>query len=258
MESYQTLYRLRVQHDYFEGKPCDAVGCRLSPQGVELARQRNLLFRQTAADEWAVSYDRNGAGFSGEGDILTLELYLADSHFTLYTRWPDFCPSGTYELELSKTGGDMDASKAIHPSKKRRDIGSGFCTVSLRLTNDMRQTSSKKKSRLTVLRFHARRIKWEYIFFCRSGSNIPETELRLEDEKDIISFNTLKPTTAYGNKGMSTTTKKAIPMRAIYASKLRLVQQEDGRQKRILLANIEPPTPGRFVTKDCIRQVCYY
>lgn len=26
MESYQTLYRLRVQHDYFEGKPCDAVG----------------------------------------------------------------------------------------------------------------------------------------------------------------------------------------------------------------------------------------
>ena len=46
MESYRILYRLRVQHDYFEGRPCTAIGCRLTPQGIELARQRNLLFRQ--------------------------------------------------------------------------------------------------------------------------------------------------------------------------------------------------------------------
>lgn len=258
MESYQTLYRLRVQHDYFEGGPCVAVGCRLSPQGVELARQRNLLFHQTAADEWAVSYDCNGAEFSAEGDILTLELYLADPHFMLYTQWLDFCPSDAYELELPGTEVNMDVAKAIRASEKRRSIGSGFCTVSLRLTNDMRRTSPKDKPQLTVLHFHARRMKWEYIFFRRTGSNISETELRLEDEKNIIAFKDLKPTTAYGNKGMSTTTKKAIPMRAVYASKLRLVQQEGGKPKRILLANVELPTPGRFVTKDFIRQVCYY
>lgn len=151
MESYQTLYRLRVQHDYFEGRSCDAVGCRLSPQGVELARQRNLLLRQTAADEWAVIYDCNGAEFSAEGDILTLELYLADYHFMLYTQWQDFCPSDAYELELPGTEVEMDATKAIRPSEKRRGIGSGFCSVSLRLTNDMRQKSSGKEKDSTTL-----------------------------------------------------------------------------------------------------------
>ena len=102
-------------------------------------------------------------------------------------------------------------------------------------------------------------MKWEYIFFQRNGNSIPETELKLEDANKQIVFPDLQPTTAYGRKGMSVITKEAIPMRAAYGSKLRLVLQEESKPKRIVLANIEPPVPGRFVTgKGLIRQICYY
>ncbi len=260
MESYRTLYRLRVQHDYFEGRPCDAIGCRLSPQGTELARQRHLLFRRTAADEWAVAYDCNGAAFSEEGDTLTLELYLADPNFTLYTAWQEFRPSDAYELELPGTEPETDAAKAIQPSDKRRKIGSGFCSVSLRLTNEMRQKASENRFVQTVLHFHARSVKWEYIFFRRNAGNIPENGLKLEDENQEIVFGELKPITAYGREGMVATTETAIPMRASYRCRLRLKVQTDGRQqKRILLSRISPPEPGRYQSGQdgIIRQVCY-
>lgn len=259
MESYRILYRLRVQHDYFEGRPCTAIGCRLTPQGIELARQRNLLFRQTAADEWAVLYDCNGAKFNRDDEILSLELYLADPDFTLYTEWKDFCPSDAYELELPVTETETNAAKAILPSDKRRKIGSGFCSVSLHLANAMQPASDGNEPGQAVLHFRSRKVKWEYIFFQRNGNSIPETELKLEDANKQIVFPDLQPTTAYGRKGMSVITKEAIPMRAAYGSRLRLVWQEENKPKRIVLANIGPPVPGRFVTgKGLIRQICYY
>lgn len=259
MESYQKLYSLRVQHDYFEGKPCTAIGCRLTPQGVELARQRNLLFRQTAADEWTVFYDVNGAKFNGNDGILSLELYLADSGFTLYTEWKDFCPSDAYELELPVTETETNAANVILPSDKRRKIGSGFCSVSLHLANAMQLVSDGNEPGQAVLHFRSRRLKWEYIFFQRNGNSIPETGLKLEDANKQIVFPALQPTIAYGRKGMRMRTKEAIPMRAAYGSKLRLVLQEASKPKRIVLANIETPIPGRFAAeKGYIQQVCYY
>lgn len=259
MGNYQTLYSLRVRHDYFEGRSCNAIGCCLSPQGAVLARQRGLLFRQTAADEWSVFYDCNGAEFNRDDEILMLELYLADPNFTLYTEWQDFCPSDSYELELPGTETGMNAANAILPSDKRRKIGSGFCSVSLHLANAMQPTSDGKKPGRAMLHFRSRRVKWEYIFFRRNGNSIPEAELKLEDVNKQIVFPDLQPTTAYGRKGMVTTTEETIPMRAAYGSRLRLVRQESGKPKRILLASIEPPTPGRFVTGEgVLRQVCHY
>lgn len=259
MESYQKLYSLRVQHDYFEGKPCTAIGCRLTPQGVELARQRNLLFRQTAADEWTVFYDANGTGFNGNDGILSLELYLADPNFALYTEWKDFCPSDAYELELPVTETETNAANVILPSDKRRKIGSGFCSVSLHLANAMQLVSDGNEPGQAVLHFRSQRVQWEYIFFQRNGNSIPETKLKLEDANKQIEFPDLKPIVTYGRKGMSVTTKEAIPMRAAYGSKLRLVLQEESKPKRIVLANIESPIPGRFATKKgLIRQICYY
>lgn len=58
MDSYRTLYRIKVEHDYFDGKPCTALQCRLTPQGEALARRRGLLFRQTAENEWTVLFNR--------------------------------------------------------------------------------------------------------------------------------------------------------------------------------------------------------
>lgn len=107
----------------------------------------------------------------------------------------------------------------------------------------------------TVLHFNSQRVRWEYIFFQRNGNSRPETGLKLEDANKQIAFSNLKMITAYGRNGMSMTTEETIPKRTAYGSKLRLVHQEESKQKHILLANIEPPIPGRFVTDEGL---CYY
>ena len=43
MDNYRIIYRIRVEHDYFDGKPCSALECRLTRQGEALVRRRGLL-----------------------------------------------------------------------------------------------------------------------------------------------------------------------------------------------------------------------
>ena len=152
MESYRILYRIKAVHDYFDGKPCTALQCRLTPQGAELARRRGLLFRQTAADEWTLLCQ---AKPDTANDVLTLSLSITDPAFTLYTAWNGLRPSADYALDLPQQEEYVDAATAIHLSGKRRSIGFGFCTVSLRLTEQMAQASEAGQPMQTTLRFHA-------------------------------------------------------------------------------------------------------
>lgn len=261
MENYHTLYRIRVTHDYFEGKSCPALLCRLTPKGEMLARQRGLLFRQADVGEWTILYDSTGAGPDTKHDVLELELYMADPSFVLYTEWKGFRPSAVYELELPVVGQEgQDADVLICLSDKKRRIGTGFCTISLSLTEDMVTAAKKveqeaKEAIQAVLHFRAPSLKWEYLFFSRNGDS-PEG-LFLEDTAGLVKF------TAFTKKGSawSTLSKEKVPMRAIYDCKLRLVQQNgDGKQKRILLSRVEPPEAGRFQSEEpgTIRQVCYF
>lgn len=253
MDNYQLLYRLHVQHEYFEGISCTAIGCRLSPESEELVKQRGLLFRQTAVDEWTILYNKDGADLSNEDEHLLLELYLTDSNFPLYTLWADFSPSAAYELNLPIKEEVIQAVNAIKQTDKRRKIGTGFCTIALDIAKVMQETAP-----VNTLHFHAKSIKWEYLFFLRNGQNLSAADLKLEDTNNAVLFEEMKAVTEYGNSCMKTTSKEAIPIRAVYQSKLRLVQQVEGRSKRLLLAHIEPPVPGRFAVKDVLRQICYY
>lgn len=96
MESYRILYRIKVEHGYFDGEPCPALQCRLTPQGEVLARRRGMLFRQTAPGEWTLLFHTRPT----KDDILMLDLSICDSGFTLYTAWSGFRPSADYMLEL--------------------------------------------------------------------------------------------------------------------------------------------------------------
>lgn len=177
---YPTLYTLNVQHDYFEGTANTAFLCQLSSKGVETARRLNLLFRQTGVNEWAVLFDQSSTQF-GADEVLSLELALADPQFTLYTDWQNFNSSAAYKLELFGTETELDATKAIQLSDGSKPAGSVFCTVSLHLTDEMREKALDNQSLKTSLHFQARSVKWEYLFFERNTQNISENEMKLED-----------------------------------------------------------------------------
>ena len=222
MESYSILYRIRATHDYFDGKPCPSLQCRLTPQGEALAHRRGLLFRQTAVGEWTLLSDNLPA----EDDVLTLDLFLTDPAFMLYTAWQGFQPSAAYGLELPAAEEETDAATVIRPTDKKRGIGSGFCTVTLRMTKELLEAAKAGKPMQAVLCF-------------RSAFKECET---------------------YGQIALRTVSRSRIPMRQSYGCKLRLTAQDEGRQKRILLKQVPPPQPGQFADagKGILRQVCYY
>lgn len=262
MESYRTLYRIAVAHDYFEGQPCTALQCRLSPQGVELARQRGLLFRQTAANEWAVLYDSNGAGPDTENDVLTLEMSLADPAFPLYTAWQNFRPAAAHVLELPRAEESMDAATAIRPAGDgKRKVGTPFCTVLLRLTEQLPEAAKADRPKSALLRFHAPEMQWEYLFLPRGEGIASPGTPALEDTAGKVEFSTFEECEAYGRTAWRTVSKARIPMRTSYGCRLRLVAQTGGRQqKRVLLSRIPPPEPGRYQSGQTgiLRQVCYF
>ena len=257
MESYRILYRIKAVHDYFDGMPCTALQCRLTPQGAELARRRGLLFRQTAADEWTLLCQANP---DTANDVLTLSLSITDPAFTLYTMWDGLRPSADNALELPQQKEELDAATAIHLSGKRRSIGSSFCTVSLRLTEQMAQASETGQPMQTTLRFHAPEMRWEYLLVFREDGKRPEGRLLLEDTTGKVTFSSFEESEAYGRKALRTVSEGAIPMRRTYGCKLRLTAHEDGRQRRVLLPEVSPPEPGRFhdTERGMLRQVCYY
>lgn len=261
MERYCILYRIAVNHDYFNGIPCTALQCRFAPQGELLARQRNLLFRQTAADRWDIFYDSAGAGPDVENDVLALEISIIDPCFALYTEWKNFRPMASYVLELSQKEEQMDVASVIRSVNEKRKVGTPFCSILLRLTDQLLETAKGRNPTRTLLCFHAPEVQWEYLFLPRGESSFPSGGLVLEDTTGKLEFSAFEKCEAYGRTAWRTVSKGHIPMRMNYEYHLRLVMQNEGRQrKRILLARVGPPEPGRYQSGQTgvIRQVCYY
>ena len=256
MESYSILYRLRAVHDYFDGNPCPSLQCHLTPQGEALAHRRSLLFRQTAAGEWALLSDNLPA----EDDVLTLDLFLTDPAFMLYTAWQGFQPSAAYCLELPAAEEETEAATAIRPTDKKRGIGRGFCTVTLQMTKALLEAAKAGKPMQATLRFRAPSLQWEYVFIPRGETDIPSGRMSLEDAAGKVKFSAFKECETYGQIALRTVSRSRIPMRQSYGCKLRLTAQDEGRQKRILLKQVPPPQPGQFADagKGILRQVCYY
>lgn len=257
MDSYRIIYRIRIEHDYFDGKPCTALQCRLTQQGEALARRRGLLFRQTAPGEWAVLFNREPDTCL---DTLTLALSIADTRFPLYTAWDGFRPLADYELELPQKEETLEAATAIHVSDRKRAIGSGFCTLYLRMTDEMLEAANSGTPMQTVLHFHAPRKRWEYLLISTGGNAVPPGQLQLEDTAGKVQFAAFRQREAYGRQAVRIRSRQRIPMRQAYPCKLRLTAQTEGKQKRVLLSHVPPPEPGRYMDtpRVILRQVCYY
>lgn len=262
MESYHPLYRIIVKHEYFEGKQCSFLQCSLSPQGMLLARQRGLLFRQVMANEWEVLYDAEGAGVDTLNDVLELELSITDCNFVLYTDWKNFNPSISYVLELPLSAEESDAVSAICPAEGKRKIGSPFCTIRLHLTEKLVQSAKAKTPEVCTLHFHTPTLYWEYIFVPHNeDDNESAGDLLLEDTTGKITFCPLYKTQAYGREVWRTKSVEGIPLRSVFGCRLRLVvKNEKSLSKRLLLRQVRTPELGRFQSErlDCLRQVCYY
>lgn len=257
MESYRILYRIRIRHDYFNGQPCKSLECRLTNSGKTLVYRRGLLFRETAPDEWVLLF---GQEPDTRNDELLLNLSILDPKFAIYTDWKGWNPAAAYELRLPSSSETVEAATAIQPTGKRRAIGSGFCTLLLRLTDEMVKAAEEGRPMQTVLHFEAAAAQWEYLFFHNRNEPLPSGQLLLEDRTGQLKFTAFEEQEIRGRKAWVTRTESSIRMCTDYPYRPRLTLYNEGAQKRVLQPDVPPPEPGQFldVPKGILRQICHF
>lgn len=257
MESYRKLYQITVRHEYFGEKPCPSVRLSLSRESEALMNRRGMLFRETGTGSWTLLFNEAP---DTDKDVLHLELSVADPKFTLYTDWLGFKPSDRYELQLPASEDVIDATSAILHTNMKRSIGSGFCGIALRLNEKLVEAAQSGNPEETVLQFHAPKKPWEYLIFPQGYEDIDGKRLLLEDATGNVRFSPFTSCEAYGKEAWRTVSESPIPMRDSYGCRLRLAAMlNNGKQKRILLSQIETPQPGRYMDNpEFLRQVCYF
>ena len=259
--NYHPLYSLRVLHDYFDRGVCRALRCRISPTEAALWHRRGLLFRQPGANEWTILYDSDGAGVDTSSDVLSLEMEMADPAFVLYTLWDGFHPDAAHLLELPRAEETVEAAQAIREAAPRRDIGSGFCRIRIRLTDALFKAAQDGAPWGCTLRFHAPERRWEYLLVPRGGE-MPGTPgtLLLEEAEGRLHFPPFEEAAMYGRNMLRTVSEEAVPMRERYGYRLRAVAPSGSAGRtRTVLRHIDPPEAGRFMDAEAglLRQVCH-
>lgn len=260
MGTYRPLYSLRVEHDYYDNLACRALAFRLKAGGVDLCRRRGLLFRQTAVNEWTLLYDCDSAGVDTSSDKVEAELCITDPAFVLFTDWAALRPENAYTLELPASRDTVEATEAIRESADRRRIGSGFCSVSILMTEKILAAAQKEKHKTCTLRFHAPQCKWEYLLVPRDGGSPDPRQCRMEEQGGTLAFTPFKTFKAYGLEVLRTVSQEAVPMKEHYAYKLKVFSSATGSGRRqVLLKYVPPPEPSKFLDAEpgLLRQVCY-
>lgn len=262
MNTYRPLYSFRIEHDYFVGGICQVMQCAVLPSGQELMTQRGLMLRQMAQNEWTVLYDADGAGLDTASDVIAFGLSISDPAFVLYTEWQGFNPSTVYCLNLPLVNGDADATNVIVATENKKRIGMPLCTIYFRITEDIWKTAVNGTPQKDTIKFRSPERYWEYIFIKQNGNSaIPGECLRLDADKNLLTFKTFERTSEFGRDAYRTVSEKAVPIRESYDYRLNLVAipESNNLQKQVLLRNIEHPKPGQFKSDaDKLRQVCYF
>lgn len=235
MGTYRPLYSLRVEHDYYDNLACRALAFRLKAGGVDLCRRRGLLFRQTAVNEWTLLYDCDSAGVDTSSDKVEAELCITDPAFVLFTDWAALRPENVYTLELPASRDTVEAAEAIRESADRRRIGSGFCSVSILMTEKILAAAQKEKHKTCTLRFHAPQCKWEYLLVPRDGGSPDPRQCRMEEQGGTLAFTPFKTFKAYGLEVLRTVSQEAVPMKEHYACKLKVFSSTLGGGRRQVL-----------------------
>lgn len=259
MSSYSPLYTLSIRHGYCDDGLCRAFSCTPAPSGQEIMRRRGLLFRQADAGSWSVLCDTVGSGPDTETDVLELDLAITDPQFVLYTLWDNFRPTAAYTLVLPlPEGGAKDGTKAITESDTARQIGRGFCSVSIRLTEEMWQDALKGHPQGCTLLFAPKACRWEYLLETHTDGMYSTEDLLIEEYGGKLTFPPPEPVTEYGRRMLRTVSSETVPMHERYAYRLKLTAGGNTSRRRVLLKSLPLPQAGAYLdaAPRLLRQVC--
>lgn len=258
MDNYHSIYRLKIEHEYFRENICHAIS--ITPLGLRLMKRRGILFRQTAVNEWDMVCDSSKIGASILTEVLTFGVSISDPAFILYTNWTEFNPSSSYRLELPAT--TTDAVAAIKQARGKRMINSSFCTIELQFTENMLKEIQSGKFQTDILRFYPKAAKWEYLFIPRNGKENSGRKFILKESDDKIIFSDPQAVEILGKKALRFLSDDKITIKEYYNYRINFLEMipDSTQVKKTLMKDIPYPKPGNFLNMqtDVIQHICYF
>lgn len=263
MENYQVLFRLDINHEYFDGKEERFIEVKLSNDSLRMLRDRQLLFKQEKTNGWCLLGNVEGGGVYGDRDVLELEFFLKDPLFQYYTEWKDYRRDSVYFLDLSACSGKAeipDVMQTIPTKEKKPGI---FFSGKLRLSDRMFEQARKGEYDEVELSFASKKMFWEYWFIPRKLEN-KDVSLELEEQNKELVF----PEPKLVNTGLENrqvfgcVSQTVIPMKKNYTYRMNLweVVQKEPKMRRKVVKNIEYPVPGEFhdLVGNVLRRIVYF
>lgn len=249
MEDYRVLFRMRIDHEYFAGETNGCMGVRICEESLALLRNRQLMFKQMAGNEWVLIGNVAGNGVNEGSDRIGFEFVLKDAGFLYYTEWEHYDAADFYELDLSDGGGGMNVSDVVKtvPGQKRKAgvFFNGKLLLAERLYADAREGGCSE----ACLRFASREMFWEYWLIARKRDH-QRLKLSLEEQSGGLLFSEPEffNTDLVDGLVWRCVSAKAVKMKDRYRYRLDLSEiiRENPELRRKIVKNIEYPVPGQF------------
>lgn len=248
MNQYDTLYKLRILHPYFDDGKCPVIHIRPEKETLCLIANYRYIFKQTAANEWHII---------GETPVAAGD-WLHNNHAIYLTATindPDFLWYSNSLLPSDIQGENI----CCLPGKD------SLKTFEIRLDAETLPPSTPDHARIYTLSYHERSLYWEYILIPR---NRPDEELTLflTEATGKITFDEPVPTQWNNTRAYQTRSTSPVPLRARYPFQLQLYEKKrfgsggSDLMRRMLCKRVAPPTPGQFLprTPETIQHILYF
>ena len=257
MSDYQTLFDIRIAHDYFSDGVCTCLDFVPTHETLRVMRNTGLLMRRSAQGVW-LAYDRDSrdalqqqlAG-DGEGLDLLFKVYTADPQFRTYTepftdrmhgllyftnRGLSVANSEQLKLHTGKAVSNQDLIdmeseqlRGILDRKDRRIPPVGVIRIYAdQRTNPLFDKRNESKAPSYILQFTSRQTYWKYYLQVdRTGE-----EVYIVDAEGRIEFEATGPDRLANGRAVSSyRSKQRIPLQQRFDFRFQLKQRKNGIEK---------------------------
>jgi hypothetical protein len=257
MSDYQTLFDIRIAHDYFTDGICPCLDFVPTDETLRTMRNTGLLMRRSTQGLW-LAYDRDRQdalqlqlATDAEGLDLVFKLYAADPQFRTYTEpFAESIQGLLYftnqgltvargkQLKLhtgkavsSRDWVDMEAEQLrdVLDRKDRLSPPVGVIRIYAdKRTNPLFDKTNKAKAPSFCLQFTSRQTYWKYYL----QDDRTEEDVYIVDAEGRIEFEATGPDKLANGRFVSTyRSKQRIPLHQRFDFRFQLKQKKHGIEK---------------------------
>lgn len=257
MSQFIAIAGIHLEHDYYTPPVNSYLSLGLTPRTRELIKQRGVMFKQVAPNEWQWLKEEKNTGFMVD-DVIEVSIIVADPDFMRKIATKNYDPQKLYQISLGRETVVINEEFNLLPVSVGTKHRGEFCRVMLKPAQIV-----KLPEQIYTIRFCTSSYYWEFLFVFKDKTDPRGKFIVLETtQKNRIVFHPPKKYeySTLGSNVYRIVSMEKIKARGYYEFTLILYDNSPGSGGRRVVSRFIPiPQPGRHITDnpDIIREVYY-